>query len=299
MNSDNAPDVSIIVPVYHQEQSLARCLRALEEQTLPASQFEVVVVDNDREPSVRAPVSQFSVARYVHEPKPGSYAARNRGIESSRGRVVGFTDADCVPAPDWIARGVAALYGLGQPGMVGGRIDLVFPDPHHLTAAELFETVFGFPQELYLGWGFSTTANMFTTRAVFDSVGPFDEGLLSGGDVEWGQRVRAAGLRQVYADEVCVTHGARRTLSELCRKSRRVAGGLQQLADRRGEGTAGILRRARQELLQLHRIRANVHHPRLGSLSCKLRFASVVWLVELLQTLERYRIHLGGTARRA
>jgi GT2 family glycosyltransferase len=296
---EDRPDVSIIVPVFRQERELAGCLKALDDQTYPAGRFEVVVVDNGLVPSACRMVDPPRFARWVHEPKPGSYAARNRGIDASRGTVIGFTDADCVPAPDWIACGVRAVRRFAGPGMVAGRIDLVFPDPERLTAAELFEAVFGFPQERYLQWGFSTTANMFTTSTAFDQVGPFDDRLMSGGDMEWGQRLRARGLPQAYADDVRVSHDARRTLGALCRKSVRVAGGLQQVADRRGEGTAGLLAHARRELVQLRRIRANLSDERLAGASRKARFAVVVWLVELLQVLERYRVHFGGIPRRA
>ena len=116
--------------------------------------------------------------------------------------------------------------------------------------------------------------------------------------MDWGQRVRSQGLSQEYADDVRVSHEARRTLGQLFRKTVRVAGGLQQRADQRGEGTSGLLVRASQQLVQLRHIRDHISDKRLGSLSKKLRFAAVAWFVELLRTLERYRVHYGGTPRR-
>jgi glycosyltransferase involved in cell wall biosynthesis len=294
---DDLPHVSIIIPVFNQRVELLECLRALGRQTCQDG-FEVVVVDNSSDEPLGDLAAPFPFARLLHEPKPGSYAARNRGIDAARGTLLGFIDADCLPAPDWIERGVAAIRRLPEGGMIGGRIDLTSRNPQKPTSAELYESVFAFPQERFVSWGFAATANLFTTKATVARVGPFNESLMSSGDMEWGQRVRACGLAQEYADDVRVSHPSRPTLHELFRKVRRVAGGNQQLADQRGEGTAGLLAYAWRQLVQLRRLRANVYHDRLDSVSRKLRFAAVVWIVDLLRTIERYRVHYGGTPRR-
>jgi hypothetical protein len=97
---------------------------------------------------------------------------------------------------------------------------------------------------------------------------------------------------------VRVFHPARRSLRELFGRVLRIAGGNQQLADQRGDGTADLLGYAWRELIQLRRLRVNVWNDRLDSISRKLKFAAVVWVVDLLRTLERYRVHYGGTPRR-
>lgn len=298
MSSDELPQVSIIIPVFNQGEDLFRCLQALEGQTRP-ERFEVVVVDNHSDRPIDGLTERFPFVRCIREPKPGSYAARNRGIEASRGDILAFTDADCLPEGSWIESGVRAVQRLPGSGMVGGKIELTFHDPNKPTAAELYESVFaGFPQESFVKGGFSATANLFTTRATVEQVGLFDERLMSGGDMEWGQRLRSRGLVQVYADDVRVSHAARRTLGPLFRKVLRVAGGNQQLADQRNEGTAGLVSYARWEVIHLRRIRAHLSNEQLGSLSRKVQVAAVVWLVDLLRTLERYRVHYGGTPRR-
>ena len=92
------PTVSVVVPFLTHGERLELCLRALEAQTYPRERYNVLVVDNGgilpRDFAARWP--SVSVLR---EDKPGSYAARNRGIGVSRGEIVCFTDADCVPAP--------------------------------------------------------------------------------------------------------------------------------------------------------------------------------------------------------
>lgn len=45
----------------------------------------------------------------VREARPGSYAARNAGLHVARGDVYAFTDADCIPTPDWLTTGLATF----------------------------------------------------------------------------------------------------------------------------------------------------------------------------------------------
>lgn len=298
MTPEDVPRVSIIIPVFNQAQDLARCLAALERQTYPADRFEAIVVDNGSDEPIGPVTERFSFVRAICEPAPGSYAARNRGIEASTGELLAFTDADCVPADDWVERGVRAVQRLPGAGMVAGEIELTFTDPDRRTAVELFETILGLPQELFLRWGFGATANLFTTKATVDRVGPFDGRLMSGGDMEWGQRVRALGLAQQYGPDVRVFHPARRTLPQLWKKSIRVAAGYQQVADHRGEGTSGLLTNAVRQLIRMDHIRAHIADPRLGTVERRLKFAAIVWLVELLRVFERYRVHWGGRPSR-
>src|ERR1044071_6513252 len=103
------PFVSVIVPVWNDSARLDRCLRALEEQTYPGDLYEVVVVDNGSDEPLGPVIERHGRASLVRETKPGSYAARNTGLAHARGEVVAFTDADCLPAPDWIEQGVARL----------------------------------------------------------------------------------------------------------------------------------------------------------------------------------------------
>lgn len=220
--------VSIVIPVFDHSEQLERCLEALRVQTYPAERMEIVVVDNspdgklhmDGTPGARATV------RWLHEPAAGSYAARNAGIAAAVGEVFAFTDADCIPAPRWVERGVEVLVAHPTAGIAAGRVDLFFRDPVAPTALELFQSLLAFEQREYVTRrGFGTTANLFARSTVVRSVGGFDARLLSRGDEEFGRRVLASGWDVVYCDEAVVGHPARRSLPELLHRTRRLAGG--------------------------------------------------------------------------
>lgn len=215
------PRVSVIIPVLDDAEGLTRCLDALARQTFKG--FEVIVVDNGSATDLQAVVAAHALgARFLREPKRGSYVARNRGIAAARGQVLAFTDGDCVPRPDWLEAGVAALDADPATGLVGGRIQVTVGDPAHRRPAETYELAFGFPQEHYVrDLGFAATANLFTRRAVVDAIGPFHPDLQSSGDYEWGQRVRRS-YKVRYTAEAVVEHPARASLAELAKKQRRL-----------------------------------------------------------------------------
>nr|WP_269205198.1 glycosyltransferase [Motilibacter aurantiacus] len=219
--------VSVVVPVYDQWEHLAACLRALEEQTLDASCFEVLVVDNGSStPRPATMPGERLQLRWLSEARPGSYAARNAGLRAARADVLAFTDADCRPVPGWLEEGLLALEGTPPVDLVGGSIALFAAAAGRLSPVEAYELVKAFPQERYVDQlRFAATANLFARRSVFASVGEFEERLRSGGDREFGQRAAAAGHSWRYAPAAAVRHPARRTFGELGAKLARVVAG--------------------------------------------------------------------------
>jgi beta-1,4-mannosyltransferase len=213
--------VSVITPILNDAARLELLLSALEGQQ-GAPPFEVIVVDNGSSDDLPAVAGRHSGIRLLHEGRQGSYAARNTGVAAARGAVLAFTDADCIPAADWLASGVAALEEAGDRCFVGGRVKLFAADSSRPTAAELWELQYGFPQRGYIEvGGFAATANLFVRSKTFREVGDFDANLRSGGDAEWGKRATALGVRGVYRDDVIVEHPCRRTFAEQRTKIRR------------------------------------------------------------------------------
>jgi glycosyltransferase involved in cell wall biosynthesis len=299
-DASTQPFVSVIIPVYNDRERLETCLAALERQTYPRNCYEVIVVDNGSRECVAPTVARFPQARAACEPTPGSYVARNTGVALSRGEVLAFTDSDCLPAPDWIEAGVAALRRLPGCGMVGGRVDLFYQNPDNPTAVELYDKiVMGLQQRRYIESGhYGATANVFTWRRVFDRVGPFDAKLRSSGDNEWGQRVYRAGLPQAFADEARVGHPARSSLRDLCRKVVRVTGGHQDVKRKNGYTRAQFMKDVARDVLACRVFLDTLHEPNLPGVTRKAKFLSLVFLVKYLRAYERVRIQLGGRSSR-
>jgi glycosyltransferase involved in cell wall biosynthesis len=291
------PSVSIIIPVYNDSKRLKLCLEALEKQTYPKSQYEVIVVDNGSEENVGAVVDVFRQARVVYENQPGSYIARNKGIKESKGEVVAFTDADCIPKLDWIQRGVASLQNRPNCGLVAGRIELFFKDSFRPTAAELYNSVMDFHQQEYLEEKhFGATANVFTFRSVIEEVGVFSPKFKSaGGDKEFGRQVFEAGYQQVYADDTCVLHPTRYTLNQLYNKEARDIFCLGR--------PQGFIRIAAAYIRNISLPPINImlrafRDKRLTGVQRKLKFVSVLLFIRIVRVFEITRLLLGGKPKR-
>lgn len=217
--SVGAPRVSVIIPHYRDLRGLDICLTALERQTFPAQDFEIVVADNNS-PEGEAAVAEVIAgrARLVVVTDKGAGPARNGAVAVSRGEILAFIDSDCVAEPEWLTEGLAALPAYD---FIGGRVTVLVEDPEKMTGAEAFERVFAFDFKTYITKkGFTGAGNLFCARKVFDVTGGFRVGLSE--DLEWSHRARAKGFRLGYAPKAIVGHPARRNWDELWGKWRRV-----------------------------------------------------------------------------
>lgn len=307
MEHRSNPFVSVIVPVFNDAERLRICLEKLEQQTYPQHLYEVIVVDNgsDVPPQVQEVVALFHRATFASEDTPGSYAARNRGIAIAKGEVIAFTDADCIPALDWIEKGVETLLKVPNCGLAVGQIHLLFENPTRTTLVELYESLTAFRQAEYVQkYKGGATANLFTFKQVIDRVGVFNAKLKSGGDLEWGRRVHALGYQQVYASEACVSHPARSSLTQLQRKVRRVAGGVY---DSYVDREQSVLRKNKAFLrllyddfiLAIKSIFAFATSPKLNNFSSKMGVFSVVLFVSYTSMTEKIMLRLGKASVRA
>ena len=90
------PSISVVVPVRNQELFIGRCIRSLLNQTLPRSEFEIVVVDDASEDRTRYALGLFGDdVRVLHnETRRGLPASLNDGLRNSKGRFVVRVDGD-------------------------------------------------------------------------------------------------------------------------------------------------------------------------------------------------------------
>lgn len=110
-----APRVSVIVPAYNAERTLAATLKSVAEQTL--RDFEVIVIDDGSSDGTVAIAEGFRdrlpKLSVISRPNGGVARARNTGIEASVGGILAFLDADDVWHPTWLEKGAAAMEAMG------------------------------------------------------------------------------------------------------------------------------------------------------------------------------------------
>ncbi|WP_009033447.1 glycosyltransferase [Indibacter alkaliphilus] len=215
--------ISVIIPTYRDWDRLDACLQSLRLQTLDSEQFEVIIVNN----WPNGPVPEIDLpknARIINEPKPGSYAARNTGLNYAKGEILAFTDSDCLVDENWLKAALDLFSAYGEIDRLAGKIELTF-ERDKKSAVECYETVYAFDQKDNARKGLAVTANFFARKTLFDDIGGFDENLFSGGDYQWNRVASKKGSKIIYSENTVVKHPARNTFKQLRNKAKRVAAG--------------------------------------------------------------------------
>lgn len=201
-------DVSVVIPVYKAEPYIKRCIEGLLAQDFPLDRTEVLLVDNNSPDQSVAIIREFEpLVHLIHESKQGAYAARNCALREARGRVIAFTDPDCVPEHDWLSTGWQALQRPGTQIVIGR----VYPPEGsealrllHLYVHHRHRYIFnGHDPRLYYGH----TNNLVASREAVYACCPFEEHA-RGGDTIFVQHVISRfGIDAVdYHPEMRVMH---------------------------------------------------------------------------------------------
>ncbi|HUS17333.1 MAG TPA: glycosyltransferase [Chloroflexia bacterium] len=211
-----APWVSVIIPAYQAARTLPATLAALRQQTYPADRVEVLVVD-DGSTDATAAVAAAGGARVLTQANQGPATARNRGARAAHGTILLFTDADCVPTPNWIARmvapfadprveGVKGAYRTHQRGLTARFAQVEFAERYGLQQrAPTIDVV-------------DSYAAAFR-RARFVAAGGYDERFWTASteDTELSYRLAEGGARLVFAPDAIVYHTHPPTLARYLR----------------------------------------------------------------------------------
>ncbi|WP_026340406.1 glycosyltransferase family 2 protein [Thioalkalivibrio thiocyanoxidans] len=214
---------SVIVPVYNHWGLVPGLLDCLQAQTFPQESFEVLLVDNgstDYEP----PESLPDNVRILNCETPGSYAARNIGIEAAAGDWLAFTDADCRPDPRWLEAMFGQAQQEGQRALLAGAVEM-YTDSACPNAYEIYDLIRGIPQAHYVRRGYAATANLLVHRSVMAMLGGFDSTRYSGGDAAFCRRACASSYSIQFVSDAVVRHPARESWKEVVSKARRIKGG--------------------------------------------------------------------------
>ncbi|MCY1072855.1 exopolysaccharide biosynthesis glycosyltransferase EpsD [Archangium lansingense] len=216
------PRLSVVVATYNRVDLIQRLLGQFARQTLPASDFEVVVVDDgSREPAaphLEKLTLPFSL-RVETQANAGAAAARHRGVIAARGEVVLITDDDMQVAEDFLAKHLAR-HPRGSRNVVIGSIR---PDPA-ISNMPLFERWYAWlnnriaasmsgPKRRAHGWQLFT-GNVSFRREDYVAAGGFDKSLGQSEDIELGLRLEKAGCRFEFCTEAYVLHGSDHTSFE-------------------------------------------------------------------------------------
>lgn len=192
------PRISVVIPTCHRNDLLIKCLDCLAPgaQTLPASEYEVIVSDDGFSHTAQQMMSEkYPWARWAQGPRRGPAANRNCGAREARGEYVAFTDDDCLPTPQWLQSYANAIRD--SEGIYEGATNATAP----LRAPFIIAPI-------NLTGGMLWSCNMMVNHQLFDELGGFDEGFphAADEDTDFRERVKAAGHTLHFVAEALIYH---------------------------------------------------------------------------------------------
>ncbi|MFM1876151.1 MAG: hypothetical protein RL266_1888 [Bacteroidota bacterium] len=105
-SSSHTPFFSVIIPTYNREKSIVESVESVLSQTF--EDFELLVIDDgssDRTAELLRPIAERDARfRYIYQENAERSAARNNGIDQSKGQYLCFLDSDDVYLPEHLEK---------------------------------------------------------------------------------------------------------------------------------------------------------------------------------------------------
>lgn len=211
--------LSVVIPTYNRRERLSRVLTALERQTTPTAEFEVVVVDDGSSDGTAAWLEQRTCPyqlRVLRQSNGGPARARNAGVALADGEIVLFIDDDVEPVPELISEHLRMHAAESNIVVIGPLASL----PHYDQPWVAWEQakVEAQYRAMERGDWLPTfrqfwTGNASLARVHILDAGGFDPTFLRAEDVELGVRLKARGLGFRFNPKARGLHFAERSLA--------------------------------------------------------------------------------------
>lgn len=213
------PFFSVVVPTFNRLGRLRHVIAALERQTYPSEDFEVIVISDgstDATDEYLKTLRSTMRLRWFAQSNRGPAAARNVGIQNAIGEYIVFIDDDLVPEPRLLEEHARSHREAGKDVVVLGP--LVTPECFEMTPWVRWEQQMlmkGYEHLLRGDW--PATARQFYSgnaslrRSYLVDAGGFDEGFRRAEDVELAYRLAEKGVGFVFNMQAAGMHFAERS----------------------------------------------------------------------------------------
>jgi GT2 family glycosyltransferase len=221
-NSLEARSASIIIPTFNGASRIASCLESLAKQTAGRN-VEILVVDDGSTDNTANVVRGFSSARLISQANAGPASARNRGALEAQGKILLFTDDDCVPQPDWLEAmlgpfqdlevvGAKGVYRTHQKNLTARFVQIEYEDKYRLMAGQ--------PNIDFIDtYSAGFRRDRFLEMTGYDTSFP----VACAEDIELSYRMSARGWKMKFVPAAIVYHTHPDTLSRYLKKKYKFA----------------------------------------------------------------------------
>jgi len=202
MSGARADDaICVVIPARDEAHVLGRCLAALAREQKEGRIDRIIVVDNNSSDETLSVARRFT--EEVLTANGAVSAVRNAGAAIADTRFLAFVDADVVVEPGWGREAHAVIQrasAADRDRLVFGATCGVAADANWI-AHTWFRSLASRTRHDYVNSG-----NLILSKALFDTIGGFDEALTSGEDVDLCRRARLAGGTVAVTPGVAAVH---------------------------------------------------------------------------------------------
>jgi glucosyl-dolichyl phosphate glucuronosyltransferase len=215
--------ISAVICTFNRANYLPKAIQSLVDQSLDASLYEIIVVDNRSTDNTKQIVTEKFVSvenlRYVYEPILGLAQARNAGWQNAKGEFIAYLDDDAIAIPYWLEKILEVFDTVTpQPAYVGGRVTPIWeaekPDWLPKSLEGLYAIVDYGDRPLVLQQNqFCVGTNSALPRQILEKMANFNVGLgrkgnnlLSMEENLLQDELRKQGYQLYYHPEIAIAH---------------------------------------------------------------------------------------------
>jgi lipopolysaccharide/colanic/teichoic acid biosynthesis glycosyltransferase/glycosyltransferase involved in cell wall biosynthesis len=195
--------ISVIIPAKDAAGTIEDCLRGVHSQRSLKMRYEVILVDDGSTDHTAEIAGGFDV-KVIRQENAGRASARNAGALAAQGDILAFTDADCIPSPEWLHHLVKPF---DDPAVVGCKG--VYRTLQKELVPRFVQQEYGFKylrMKTQDSIDFIDTYSAAYRRDVFMENKGFENAMLSVEDQEFSFRLARKGYRLVFVPDAIVHH---------------------------------------------------------------------------------------------
>ncbi|MHC4566248.1 MAG: glycosyltransferase family 2 protein [Planctomycetota bacterium] len=223
---EDAPFVSVIMPVRNEGDFIERAITSVLDNDYPAEKMEVIVIDGMSDDGTRETVERLSLAddrvKILDNPKRIVPAAMNVGLKAARGDVFIRVDGHAEVPRDFVTKSIECLREHPEAWVAGGYMETVADDYAGCAIASAMRSPVGvgnarFRLGDYEGW-VDTLAFGAHHKWILEKIGYFDEELVRNQDDEFNLRIILAGGKIWMSKSIRSKYFSRASLGKLWRQ---------------------------------------------------------------------------------
>ncbi len=196
--------LSVIIPNYNGASTISECLASVFSSS--HDNFEVIIVDDCSEDNSVDIIGRYPCMLVRLEKHSGAAYARNRGAHHSKGKILFFTDADCLVMRNTLTNAAKAIDEMDGPVIIGGTYTIVPVDNHFFSRYQSVFINYSETKNIQNPDYIATHAMAIDSEAFRQSGGFSSESLPILEDVEFSHRMRERGFRLIMGPDIFVRH---------------------------------------------------------------------------------------------